>query len=943
MKNKRGIIILVVLLAIGFAAVSTTLVINGVIGLSFGELDVYYSKAVINGTEDNTVIKDKTHIEFDTTMTLVGEKYEMDYDVTNGSRNYDADIKMECNYETEDGGEYLALENKINTDSLLRAMTTRTGHLTIKMIKAVTEPKDIHITCELKATPQERDEDPGDEITKEAVTLVETIMSKANEDSIQEYASGNKGEVYAFSHDETEQMKANTDYRYIGDAPNNYITYNDELWRVIGVFEDENGVKRAKIMRNESLGYNTFGSTSDFNTSTIKDILINSINDEAYEQIDSVNYYIGATSAPNVSADSFYTNERSQTLSSGNSNYSYKGKVGLLYVSDYYYTYGHGISDTCFSNPNSCISNNTEANVNNSWMFKEKYLWTMDTYTSSNQPVYYVNSSGSLNLSGAMSSEESFPVVYLQADIIHSDGDGTSDYPYVIESKNKPVTNIGGTMMAYSYNTAFWNYSKNITKVVFENTLTTHETTDDLIFDVSAKNNGSVMAYLVPNDDTLNSTWGLNGSTPYTLYINANGEIGANKDSSNLFGYFSNLLTVENLEYFNTSRATNMGYMFAGCNNLTTLDLSSFNTSNVEDMQDMFNGCSKLTLLNINSFDTSHVTDMNDMFNSCEKLTVLDLSNFDTSSVKDMNYMFKGCNNLTTLNINSFDTSNVTDMHKMFSYCEKLTTLELSNFDTTKVLTMDSMFEYCKSLEDINVSSFSTSNVGNMRFMFYYCEKLKKLNLNNFDTSSVIDMSKMFTGCSNLTELKVDNFNTSAVVDMGNMFNGCTSLTVLDLSSFNTANVNNMGYMFAGSNNLQNLNLSNFDTSSVDNMRGMFSMCEGLETLNISNFNTSNVTNMALMFYHCAKLVELDASSFNTVNVTDMQEMFNSCSSLVTLDISNFDVTKVTSKSYIFGAVPKDTIVKVKNSSVQSWVLTNRNNYSITSQEWTTNNVVIKG
>ena len=129
MKNKRGIIILVVLLAIGFAAVSTTLVINGVIGLSFGELDVYYSKAVINGTEDNTVIKDKTHIEFDTTMTLVGEKYEMDYDVTNGSRNYDADIKMECNYETEDGGEYLALENKINTDSLLKAMTTRTGHL----------------------------------------------------------------------------------------------------------------------------------------------------------------------------------------------------------------------------------------------------------------------------------------------------------------------------------------------------------------------------------------------------------------------------------------------------------------------------------------------------------------------------------------------------------------------------------------------------------------------------------------------------------------------------------------------------------------------------------------------------------------------------------------------------------------------------------------------
>jgi hypothetical protein len=86
MKNKKSIIVLIVLLAVGFAAVSTTLVINGVIGLSFGELDVYYSKAVINGVEDNSVIKDKTHIEFDTTMTLVGEKYRIDYDVTNGSK-----------------------------------------------------------------------------------------------------------------------------------------------------------------------------------------------------------------------------------------------------------------------------------------------------------------------------------------------------------------------------------------------------------------------------------------------------------------------------------------------------------------------------------------------------------------------------------------------------------------------------------------------------------------------------------------------------------------------------------------------------------------------------------------------------------------------------------------------------------------------------------------
>jgi len=47
--------------------------------------------------------------------------------------------------------------------------------------------------------------------------------------------------------------------RYIGANPNNYVLFNDELWRVIGVMnniEDEAGNKtsRVKIIRNESIG-----------------------------------------------------------------------------------------------------------------------------------------------------------------------------------------------------------------------------------------------------------------------------------------------------------------------------------------------------------------------------------------------------------------------------------------------------------------------------------------------------------------------------------------------------------------------------------------------------------------------------------------------------------------------------------------------------------------
>ena len=56
--KKKGILLVVLLLAVGFAAVTTTLFINGTtnIGTNKDDFDVYYSKAKVNGVEDNTVI-----------------------------------------------------------------------------------------------------------------------------------------------------------------------------------------------------------------------------------------------------------------------------------------------------------------------------------------------------------------------------------------------------------------------------------------------------------------------------------------------------------------------------------------------------------------------------------------------------------------------------------------------------------------------------------------------------------------------------------------------------------------------------------------------------------------------------------------------------------------------------------------------------------------------
>lgn len=96
------------------------------------------------------------------------------------------------------------------------------------------------------------------------IKISDYLKTKANSGSITNYNDGNKTEMYMFSHEATEQTGALTDYRYIGNSPNNYVSFNCdndgkncEIWRIIGVFtvEDENGNKeeRVKIVRGSSL------------------------------------------------------------------------------------------------------------------------------------------------------------------------------------------------------------------------------------------------------------------------------------------------------------------------------------------------------------------------------------------------------------------------------------------------------------------------------------------------------------------------------------------------------------------------------------------------------------------------------------------------------------------------------------------------------------------
>ena len=224
--------------------------------------------------------------------------------------------------------------------------------------------------------------------------------------------------------------------------------------------------------------------------------------------------------------------------------------------------------------------------------------------------------------------------------------------------------------------------------------------------------------------------------------------------------------------------------MFYNCLNITYIDLSNFNTSKVTDMRYMFCGCSNLEKINFGNINTSSVENMKALFYNCYKLTSIDLSNFNTSKVNDMSFMFYGCSNLV-ININ---TSSVKDINSFFYNCYKLTSIDLSNFYTSKVTDISFMFYGCSNLEKINLSNINTSSVENMRALFYNCSKLISIDLSNFDTSKVNNAGFMFSFCYNLIYLDLSNFNTLKINKVDDMFQDCKSLIYLNLYNFTISN-----------------------------------------------------------------------------------------------------------------------------------------------------------
>ena len=158
MKKRNLIFIGILLLAIGFATLTTTLIINGVttIAENEGDFKIYFSGATLN-KEDYTneiISKDKKTITFETILKNENETSTLTYDVTNASTMYDASVKVTVKV---DNTNEIEVTNTFDAEKKLSARETRTGTLQLKLKKAAIEEKRIPITVELEFNAEERD------------------------------------------------------------------------------------------------------------------------------------------------------------------------------------------------------------------------------------------------------------------------------------------------------------------------------------------------------------------------------------------------------------------------------------------------------------------------------------------------------------------------------------------------------------------------------------------------------------------------------------------------------------------------------------------------------------------------------------------------------------------------------------------------------------------
>ena len=409
-----GLCAILLIMGVGYAAFQSQLKISGTSNIATNFLvkitgiEVSSKSGGAADKPDVTTYND-TSATFGTTLQSPGDSITYDITIENQGT---IDAVLKTISKTDASNSAILFETSgVNEGDSLNVGETATMQVKVTYNPSVeSQPDDLDSTLKVDLTYEQGDGSivgPGGETTTIGGQEVEVVSSGDG--------------LYA---DEYEPGK----YTYKGANPNNYITFNNETWRIISIGADNT----IKIMRNESIGNRAFdsGNSNAWETSDIKSYL-----NETYlptitinnDKIVSHTWSIGGVTDDNSDLSGQIVDE--------NGTQSQATSIGMITASEY--LRANTNTEQC-GNMSINNTNNTTCLTTN-WMYSilpsEGSLWTILPEAGLSFSVFFVNGDSSFagRLIGnyAINNIGVFPVLYLTSDITLT-GDGSSGNPYVI-------------------------------------------------------------------------------------------------------------------------------------------------------------------------------------------------------------------------------------------------------------------------------------------------------------------------------------------------------------------------------------------------------------------------------------------------------------------------------------------------------------------------------
>ena len=262
--------------------------------------------------------------------------------------------------------------------------------------------------------------------------------------------------------------------RYYGSNPNNYVKFNNELWRIIGVFGDN-----VKLIRKDSLGDLSWDSSessvnggwgvNEWSQADLKNYLntmyyggttvtcygrynngtktcpTNTLDETSKSLIDNHIWNTGAIEY-NTRTDTlaFYSAERGNEtgkICTGGQwcndtvtrTTEWTGYIGLPYVTDWAYASSESV---CETNMQKKDSSNLLVCKNNNWMQRNTWAWYLSPSADGSYANYAwaVSGDGYASNYSAANSLVVVPSIYLKSNILIESGNGTSSNPYILKA-----------------------------------------------------------------------------------------------------------------------------------------------------------------------------------------------------------------------------------------------------------------------------------------------------------------------------------------------------------------------------------------------------------------------------------------------------------------------------------------------------------------------------